>query len=156
MCIRDRECPGDLVGLKPAQRPQGQRYLSFQSQRRVAAGEDQAKAIIGNFGAVVIRFFEGRTQLIEAVGLNLLLEPRLATDVINGFVPGSLYDPGARELRDAGSPPLIHSGCKCFLGRLFGQVEIADQANQGGDDPAPIGAIQCFNGGRGIRRHAQL
>jgi hypothetical protein len=43
----------------------------------VAAGEDQAKAVIGNFGAVVIRFFEGKTQLIEAIGLKLLLEPGL-------------------------------------------------------------------------------
>ena len=65
---------------------------------------------------------------------------------------GGLDDPGARELGDAGSPPLVHGGRKGFLRRLFGQVEVADEADQGGDDPAPIGAINCFNGRGGVRR----
>jgi len=41
---------------------------------------------------------------------------------------------------------LVYGGCKGFLRRLFGEVEVADESNQGGDDPAPIGAIDRFNG----------
>ena len=85
------------------------------------------------------------------VRFELFLEPRPVPDAVDGLVPGGLDDPGARELGDAGGPPLVHGGRKGFLRRLFGQVEIADQADQGGDDPAPIGAIDCFNGGGGIR-----
>ena len=45
---------------------------------------------------------------------------------------------------NSGTPevrPLVHGGRKGFLRRLFRQVEVADQPDQGGDDPAPIGAI---------------
>ena len=49
--------------------------------------------------------------------------------------------------------PLIHSGGKGFLRRLFGEVEVADQGDQGGDNAAPIGAINCFYGVGGLGRH---
>jgi len=42
--------------------------------------------------------------------------------------------------------PLIHGGGKGLLRRFFGEVEVTDKADQGGDNPAPIRAIQCFNG----------
>ena len=77
-------------------------------------------------------------------------------DAVDGLVPGGLDDPGARELGHAGRPPLVHGGRKGLLRRLFGQVEVAHQPDQGGDDPAPIGAIDCFNGRGGIRRHTSI
>lgn len=40
---------------------------------------------------------------------------------------------------------MVHGGCKGFLRRLFGKVEVADESNQDGDDPAPMGAIDRFN-----------
>jgi hypothetical protein len=48
---------------------------------------------------------------------------------------------------------LIHRGRKGFLRRLFGEIEVTDESNQGGDNPAPIGAIDCFDGLGGIKRH---
>ena len=53
-----------------------------------------------------------------------------------------------------GHAPLVHGGRKGFLRRLFGQVEVAHQPDQGRDDPAPIGAIDRFDRPAGIRRHA--
>jgi len=29
---------------------------------------------------------------------------------------------------------------------LFGQIEVAEEPNQGGDDPAPIRAVDLLNG----------
>ena len=51
--------------------------------------------------------------------------------------------------------PLVDRGRKGFLRRLFGQVEIADQPDQGRDDPAPIGAINRLDSRVGVRRHAR-
>ena len=57
---------------------------------------------------------------------------------------------------NSGTPevaPLVHGGRKGFLRRLFRQVEVADQPDQGGDNPAPIGAIDRFNRRGGFHRH---
>ncbi len=47
----------------------------------------------------------------------------------------------------------MHCGGKGFLRTLFGEVEVPDQGNQGGDDAAPIGAVDCFYGAGGLGRH---
>ena len=54
--------------------------------------------------------------------------------------------------------PLLQGSRKCFLRILFGQIEIAQQPDQRGHNPAPIGAIDLFHGCGGIRvcRHARL
>jgi hypothetical protein len=71
---------------------------------------------------------------------------------------GGFDDPGTWELRHAGVAPLVDGNREGFLRRLFGQVEIADQPDESGDDAAPVGAIDGVNGrvgihGAGIRRH---
>ena len=44
----------DLVGLQAAQRAQRQRDLRLERKRRMAAGEDQAQAIVGDLVGVVV------------------------------------------------------------------------------------------------------
>ena len=46
--------------------------------------------------------------------------------------------------------PLVHRRRKRFLRRLFGQIEIADQADQRGDDAAPIRAIDLLDHSIGV------
>jgi hypothetical protein len=53
-----------------------------------------------------------------------------------------------------GRPPLVHSGCEGLLSRFFGQVEIADEPDQGGNNPAPIGAVDCLDGFGGLWGHS--
>src|ERR1700679_1017476 len=43
---RDEKCPCDLLGRQTADFAQGERNLTFRRQSRVAAGKDQAEAII--------------------------------------------------------------------------------------------------------------
>ena len=51
--LRDEKRPRDLVRFEAAQRPERQRDLRLRRQRRVAAREDQAKAIVGDVAGIV-------------------------------------------------------------------------------------------------------
>ena len=119
---RHQKRPRNLLRLQAAQRAEGQRYLRLRSQRRVATGEDQPKAIVGNFAGIVIRLFDGADQAVGGIRFKFFLKPRPAPDVVDGLVPGCLNDPCARELRDAGAAPLVHGRRKRFLRSLFGQI----------------------------------
>ena len=84
------------------------------------------------------------------------MEPRPAAEHVNSFMTRRLDNPGSRIFRNSGSAPLVDGSRKCFLRSFFGDFEITDQANQGGDDPAPIGAIQHFDGLVGIPAHSPM
>src|SRR5207247_8092529 len=51
---------------------------------------------------------------------------------------------------------LVDRGCKRFLGRFVGEIEVADDPDQCGNDPAPVGTIDCVNGGRRVGKHAGI
>jgi hypothetical protein len=51
---------------------------------------------------------------------------------------------------------LIHTSRKRFLCRLFGHLEVTHQANQGRNDPSPIGAIERLDSFVGIPVHAPM
>src|SRR5207244_5799607 len=106
----------------------------FQRQCWMAAGEDQSEAVVGNSVRVLIRLFDGPAQPGGSVRFQLLLEPRAAADVIDGFIPGRLDDPSAWELRHPGCTPSVDGNCKGFLRRLFGEVEITHQPDERCDD----------------------
>ncbi len=50
--------------------------------------------------------------------------------------------------------PLAHGGGEGFLRGLFREVEVADQADQSGHDPAPVGPIDRIDGSGGVPGHA--
>ena len=150
---RHQEGARDLVRLEAAECAQREGDLGFEGQRRVAAGEDEAKAVVGDVARIEVRRLDGQVGRGRREGVQLVREPGLATDAVDGLVPGRLDDPGARDLGDAGDPPLVHRGGKRFLGGLFGDVEVPNEPDQGGDDPAPIGAIDGVDGGVGIHGH---
>jgi hypothetical protein len=51
---------------------------------------------------------------------------------------------------------MVHGGGKSFLRRLFGQVEVANEANQGGNDESPIRAVNRVNRSICIQEHTQV
>ena len=59
---RDEERARDLVGVEPAERAERQRDLRVERQRRVAAGEDQAKAIVRDLAGVVVGLLDGPVE----------------------------------------------------------------------------------------------
>ena len=119
----------------------------------MATGKDKPKAVVGNFVGVVVRLNGGADEATGNVSFEFLIEAFPAPDTVDRFVPCRLDNPGAWKLRDAGNPPLIYGCGKRFLGRLFGQVEVTDQADQDGNDPAPIGAVQGLDRLGSIERH---
>ncbi len=120
----------------------------------MTAGEDQPKAIVGNLIGEVIRLLDGSGQRRSGVRFKFFLKPRLASQAVNDLVPSCLDDPGSWELGDAGLPPLIYCGCKCFLRRLFGHLKATEESNKRGDDPTPIRAINRLDCDVGFWEHA--
>ena len=115
----------------------------------MAAGEDQPEAVVGDLVRVVVGFVDGSGRLGHGVHVQLLLEPCPAPDTVDGLVEGRLDDPGSRELGHAGGRPLVDRRHEGLLGRLFRRIEIADEPDHGGDDPAPVGPIDGVDGGIG-------
>src|SRR4029077_13866949 len=98
----------------------------------MAAGENQPKAIVGNFGGVVIGFFALADETGGSVRSKLFLKAALTTDAVDGLVAGRLDDPGAGNIGDAGLAPLVDSAGEGFLRALLGKVKAANEPNQRG------------------------
>src|SRR5688572_27041419 len=96
---------------------------------------------------------DGLQQAGSDIRLNLFLETRLATEAIDGLVPGSLNDPGRGRIRDAVVAPLVDSSRKRLLRRLLSEVEVSERSDQRGHDPSPIGAVCGLHGGVRVGKH---
>lgn len=155
-CGGDEEGARDFVRLKAAEGAERERDLRVQRERGMAAGEDEAKTVVGDFDGVVVRNFSDGREAILHERLDLLVETLFASDAVDGFVAGGLDDPGAGEIGHAGFAPLHERGGKGFLCRLFGEIEVADEPDEDGDDSAPLGTIDCFDGRCGVQRHTRL
>src|SRR5215831_15069406 len=83
---------GDLVGCESAKGAQRKRNLCLDSERRMAAGEDELQALIGKRRRVHGHL--GTTACDEQVGLGG--EDPLTADGIYGSVPSRRHQPGAR------------------------------------------------------------
>ena len=119
----------------------------------MAAGENQAQTVVVDFTrifqGIVIGFLRGFDR--QTLLFYFLSEIGLAAKAVNGFMPGGLDDPRAGQFRHAGFSPVCHGGGKCLLREFFCQVEVTDQADQGSHDAPPVGAIDFFDCGSGIR-----
>jgi hypothetical protein len=80
----------------------------------------------------LIGFIEGRRVRFGAGQLAIEdLGPKhdIAANSIDRLVAAGIDQPSAGIRRQPGGP-LFHRGCECLLARLFGQIEIAEQADQ--------------------------
>jgi hypothetical protein len=59
---RDEEGARDLVGVEAAERPERQGDLRVERNRGMAAGKDQAKAIVGDLAGVVVGLLDGPVE----------------------------------------------------------------------------------------------
>ena len=122
----------------------------------MAAGKDQAEAVVGNFigleAGIWIRGHKpGRNFLVQR-----FFETSATSDAVDGFVPGGLNNPSARIIGHSDGAPMRESGGESILHRVFGKLEVADQANHRGDDPAPIGTVESLDGRVGAGEHVRL
>ena len=152
--LGDEEGARDLLGRQPAEQAQGERHLRLRGERRVAAGEDEAKPVVlhgsrllGHAGIVVA----GREHRHLA---EQFASTRLAAQAVDGTVAGGRRDPAARVGRQAVARPLAQGDGERLLHRILGDVDVAEDADQGGhrsagllaEDPADLGLVERRRG----------
>ena len=94
------------------------------------------------------RLQQGRLRLAAVAG-------RLPPQAVQGLVAGGGDDPAARVGRHARGGPALRGHGEGLLDRLFGDVDVAEDADQGGHGTArtlPVGALD--GGGIGARHSA--
>ena len=147
--LRHEERARDLGGLEPGDQPQREGQLGLGGQRRVAAGEDQPEAVVLHRSHLLGGFGAG----LHANRLGLPAEPgRLAAQPVERLVAGRGDDPAARVGRYAGGRPALGRDGEGLLDRLLGEVDVAEEADQGGHRASralPEGALDGGSVGAG-------
>ena len=132
--LRHEERAGDLVRLQPAQCPQRQRDLGVERQRGVTAGEDELESLVGDRGLVqlILRVLPH----FEQAGLRG--QRSIAADAVDRPVARGGQQPGARVVRRPVAGPALGGDGKRLLGGLLGELEVAEEADQVGEDAPPL------------------
>src|SRR5580765_1028636 len=80
----------------------------------------------------------------------------LTTQAVNGAVPRGGGDPAARVGRQSGCRPPLARDHERLLDHLLGDVDIAEETDQGGDDPAGFLTEDPFEVGCVDGRHVRV
>jgi hypothetical protein len=113
-----------------AERAQRESHARLRRECRMAAGEEQPQPVVrqrrldGGFG------WTGHQSLELA---ELLLVAALAAKTVDRAVARRAHDPGAGVVREAVARPALERRHKRLLDRVLGEVEVAEDADQGGD-----------------------
>jgi len=124
--LGDQERPGDLGGLQPAQRPQRERHLPLQRQRRVAAGEDQLESFVLDHGVVEL-VHHVHDGLRYRQQLDLLGQGALAADSVDRPVAGRRHQPRTGVDWKSRCGPALGRDRERLLRRFLGLVEVTEE-----------------------------
>jgi hypothetical protein len=144
--LGDDEGARDLLGGQSSERPERQGDLRVHGQRRVTAGEEQLQALIGD--RRLIHLFLHCCGYVEQLGL--LDERAIPPDPVDSSIPGGCHQPGARVVRRPFARPALGGDRERLLSGLLGQLEAAQEADQGGEDAAPFVSEDPVE----VRRHS--
>jgi hypothetical protein len=100
----------------------------------MAAGEDQLQPLVGK-GRLLHLILHGLEHVEQAC---LLGERPLAAQAVDRAVAGSDRQPGARVRRPAVPGPALGRDRERLLRGLLGEIEVAEEADQAGEDAAPL------------------
>jgi hypothetical protein len=140
--LGDEEGAGDLLGLEAAQRPQRERDLGIERERRMAAREDELEPLVGDRRLVHLVLRSRRC--VEQVGL--CRERAISADAVDRAVASGGLEPGARVGGRSVAGPALGGDRKRILGGLLGEIEVAEEADQAGEDAAPLVAEDLVEG----------
>ena len=147
--LGDEEGPGDLGGLQPGDQPQRQRHLGAGGQGGVAAGEDQAELVVGH-GPTSVGSSSGACRRTASAWRSSRVDSRRMRSIARLRAVVMIQPAGL-----GGSPV---SGQRCegdhegVLDRLLGEVDVAEEADQGGHRSSRLGAEDPLDVGRAGRR----
>ena len=139
---------GYLLGGQAADLAQGERNPRFRRQRGMAAGKDQAQAVIledvlflGALRRASLRFEISHQLVLRRI------ESCPATQRINSFESGCRNQPWAWVVGHSTLRPQAQRRRKGFMHRLLGKIEITEQADQRSQDSSrihPIKGVEQF------------
>ena len=132
--LGDEEGAGDLLRLEAAQSPQRERDLGIERERRMAAGEDELEPLVRNRRLVHV-VLPGLRHVEQAT---LRREPAIAANAVDRAVARGGDQPGARVGGRPLAEPALGGERERFLGGLLSEVEVAEEADQAGEDTAPL------------------
>jgi hypothetical protein len=114
----------------------------------VAAGEEQPQAVVRDrvHGLVGLLAAAQGLQLAQ-----LLRVAALAAQAVDRAVARGAHDPAAGVGRDSVARPAFHRRGECLLNGLLGQVEVAENPDQGGDRPSRLAPEQAIDYRAGSR-----
>jgi hypothetical protein len=132
--LGNEEGPRDLLSGQPAERSKRERDLGIESERRMAAGEDELQPLVGNGRLIhiVLRSF----RHLELADLGR--QRAIAADAVDRPVACGGHEPGARIRRGAVPRPALGGGGERVLGGLLGELEVAEEADQCREDASPL------------------
>jgi hypothetical protein len=117
----------------------------------VAAGEDQPQPFVAHGSLLVLL---GLVAGVQQRGLGVaILARRLAPQPVDGAVARGRDDPARRAWRQAGVGPALHRGRERVLDRLLGDVDVTEDADQGGHGAAVLLAEDALDLRGGGSRH---
>ena len=132
--VTDQEGAGDLLGAQAAEGAKRQRHLGVERERRMAAGEDELEALVRDLDVLEV-VFHGLGPIQE---LGLGGEGAVAAQPVDGAVAGRRQQPGARAGGGPFARPALRGDRERLLGGLLGEVEVAEEADQVGEDESPV------------------
>jgi hypothetical protein len=140
--LAHQEGARDLLSREAAERAQRERNARLGRERRVAAGEEQPQAVVWERGVHRVVGGAGGKPLQLA---QLVLVAALAAQAVDGAIARRAHDPGAGAAGQAVARPALQCDHERVLDRLLGEVEVAEDADQGRDGPPRLGAEQALD-----------
>ena len=149
---RQEERAGDLFGGEAADFAQGEGDLRVGRQGRVTAGEDEAEPVV--LDLFVVHLVRRGDAVAQTIGYHSErgVEPGSAAEPVYGLEAAGRDQPGPGILGNPVRRPTLHRRREGVLKRLLGQIEVAEETDQGGEDAAGFGAEEVFDRSAGHGR----
>ncbi len=127
-------------------RPQTSRRVSAMrasgARRRMTASEDQPKPVIFDGFILPLRRVGGHG--LDRLGRGV--QSSSASQDIDGLVAAGRNEPGSRVRGHAVCRPFLEGRAECVLHRVFGELKVAEQSDQRGEDAPRVGAVDRIDG----------
>ena len=146
--LGDQEGAGDLGSREAAERAQRERDLRLGGEGRMAAREEQFEPLVGK-GRLVHGVLRCLAHLEQA---GLRRQRAIAANAIDGPVARGRHEPGARVGGDSVPGPALRRDRERLLRGFLGEIEIAEEADQGSEDVAPLVAEDPIE----VRHHSWM
>jgi hypothetical protein len=132
--LGDEKGARDLLGRQSAEGPQREGDLGVECEGRVAAGEHELEPLVWQ-GHLIRLVLDGLGNVQEA---GLRGQRSVAANAVDCAVSGRRHEPEPRVGRDAVARPAFRRDREGFLRGFLGEVEIAEEADEGSEDAPPL------------------